>query len=884
MPDSHYEYQSSLDVNQVIQGLRNIDKAVDRTAKEASQKFRQLGDAADKAGKGIGGLASTSALKIGVVGGATAAVTSKVIELGVEAARAFGQFVGSATNVASQLETTGKVFEGIFRGNEEAATAALARIRKESRLLGVDLSETAASFLPFVKSLDELSRVGRISAALTIAQPEQGAVGARIALQEALSGNVQSLVRRFEVPKEFAKQLQDALDTGGVTAFLDEFERVLQVMGRDLDNLGDTFQASVGKVTLQGDRLRAAFGQPIVETLKGSLNDLSAILEERGPELELIASAFGDIVANVAEFVTSGLTDFLANLDTEEALGVAQAFFNLLETAQTFVSVISELAFPDDFLGSLTSVVEKLEAALITATQLSSLAAAESARAQAEADAAAKILGAGRIVPGMRQGIIGTLSEGDQAKVEAAGQQAFNDVILKTNQLLEESTKKKEENLEVTRRRREEQEKSTKAGETEADAFLAEQQRLRELNELLEAGAAARQKIDEETEKAELDHQRKMDDIQLKAEQDRLDQIEENAAKRLELARKNLQEIEDIERKNDQEIADAATDLTREEQDIARKAARERIQIEKEEAKDKVKVQEDFQKEIASIKKKFNQVAEEAERERDAIAFLEAVRVKNQEVEQAKETRTEKVNEAKAEAEEKRATLAEQLEFELEDARITNERKLEDLQTNLERQLEAQQINYERQLEAQTIAEATQEEKFNESLQRQIDAANLANQRKLEDLKTSLAAEIEAVKKAEETKTKIVEEEIKQRAKIAATIAAGSGIGSDGAGPQPVGGDRPLKFHDGGVVPGNIGQPVAATLLGGEVVTNPYRTPAASPVPLPLQSIQNFSRVDNSLRVDSLNVGGGGDAMDRFVTYNELVTHLARLRSRGAGR
>lgn len=897
------QYEAFLNAQQMLRELQEISRNITDLANRGNRDFEEMGN------------------RIGILSGVVSSLTSKFIELGQQAVQALADITQASIQSASELEITGKVFTGIFQGNEEAATAALARIRKESRLLGVDLGETATNFLPFVKSLDELSRVGKISAALTIAQPEQGAIGARIALQEALSGNVQSLVRRFEVPKEFARQLQEALDTGGVTAFLDEFERVLAVMGRDLDNLGDTFQASLGKVQLQGERFQAAFGTPIIESLKEQFDGLGAILEERGTDFELLASAFGDVLANVIDFVGSGLTDFLANLDVDRALDLANKLFEMVEaariladalgnpldllnqmydTAVSFNPVFSALGLSGDFLADLELMVDRLDRALTTAIQISGLIKAEAARQRAASEVGRQILGEEQFVAGALGGVAPRdLTAEEQAKVKAAGDKAFNDEILKTNEILEESTRRTEENRVAQEKRREELEKSTTAGEGQADAFLAEQRRQAALTEALEAGAAAQEKINEETEEAELDHQRKLADIMTKGELDRLDQLEKNARKRLDLATKNLQEIEDIERKNGQAIADAATDLTREEEDIARKAARERIQIEKEEAQTRVGAEEEFHQTVADIRRKFRQTAEDAERDRDAIAFLEAGRSRNREIEAARIDRDRDIEGARSTAEEKRATLAEQLEFEIEDAQIVNDRKLTDLQTSLDRQLEVQRINYERQLEEQTIAGARAEEDSRESLERQIEAANLANERKLADLKESLAAEYEAVAAAEKAKTEFIKEETKARVEIQrkaladlreAQRQATRGLLPDEQatiGLNPGGTPRLTprfgrrSFHDGGVVPGPIGQPVESTLLGGEIVTNPYRTPAASPVPLPLQSIQNISRNDNSLRVDNLNVGGGGDAMDRFVTYNEMVTHLARLRSRG---
>lgn len=149
-------------------------------------------------------------------------------------------------------------------GDTRTYTSILKEARDQQVLFGGSLQEN-------ISGLQGLAVVARASGAdlatlidfqrrLTTLDPEQGATGAKIALNEALSGNVASLSRRFEIPKAQLQQLNDAtIPVSQRLQALDEF----------LNHVGITSEAVTGKVDQDATAFRR-LGQELGDAaLKG---------------------------------------------------------------------------------------------------------------------------------------------------------------------------------------------------------------------------------------------------------------------------------------------------------------------------------------------------------------------------------------------------------------------------------------------------------------------------------------------------------------------------------------------------------------------------------------------------------------------------------------
>lgn len=735
--------------------LSDEAKAYDKIAQEANKATRAGERVATSAG-GIGQQSQISATQIGLVSGAVSTLTNQFIQLGQQAVGVLQEIISKSVETAIEVDTLKARLGGIFDGSKEAADEAFNFIQDKSKELGIDLSELAGAFLPKTESLAQFERVAKIATALARSDPEQGAIGARIALIEALSGTFISLQRRFEIPKEDIDRIKEAFDKEGIEGFLTTLEQVLVESGKSFDDLANTASTTFSKVSIAGEQLGGRLGAPIVRALEDAANKILEFTSENEDDLIVFADTIGRAIADVINLV-SGI-DF-SQFDTKTLTEIADYIFRVVEASKlaleqfrqfSEVTGLAEaLAGPFELLGSIFTNIDD---ALYTLSQILALATAafEATKAAVEATIApfATLISA-----------IDALNKGDVASAAyllkesydelqtalydtSIVQDAFNASIegsLASFQAYDSAIQRNKTAQDDLRDSLQEQKD---AGTNAADSILAAAQAQRQAAEDAEKLKDAQDKVNKAMGDAQNDFQRKMEDIEIETERKRLDIQIEFAQKREDAARENLRKLEEIQTKYTQEVQDAETDLNREEQDIATKFGRERIDLEREQRQSRLDIETSYRQKLQDIQTESASDLEEAERKRDAVAYLKILRQQQEKVTEAQTDRERELENLRITGEQKKLELDLQQQRELEDAQLANERKLEDLRTNLQRQIEAQNVAYSQQLSDLATAEQRKNEELNRSRERDIEDAQKAYDRKIEDLQESLAEEL----------------------------------------------------------------------------------------------------------------------------------------------
>lgn len=191
------------------------------------------------------------------------------VGFGVQQLVAFGKAAGEQ---ALELRETKNSLSAVA-GNAKTYTAILGEARQQQLLFGGSLQENISGLQGLAvtsrstgASLGTLIDLQKRLAAL---DPVQGNQGALVALNEALSGNVASLSRRFEIPKA---QLDKLADTSLPVAVR------LQAIDQFLTKVGFTSAAVAGKVdqsALAYRRLGQELGD-LQNTAGGNLADMFA--------------------------------------------------------------------------------------------------------------------------------------------------------------------------------------------------------------------------------------------------------------------------------------------------------------------------------------------------------------------------------------------------------------------------------------------------------------------------------------------------------------------------------------------------------------------------------------------------------------------------------
>lgn len=837
----------NIDIKPALAALKKLRASIGQTDKKAAEGFDRSAAASKRARDEMGRFIKTSksggaSLK-GSFGGLNSAIGTVATGLG---GLVLGFAAVSAAGVAALAAITAKGIElnkeaeitrialiQIFEGNEGAADAFIDTIGE----LAVELGTSRQQLTGFAKGiLPDVGTIGGTTELLKnviILGKDAGAQidDIRRTLEGALVGDFVGFQDVLNIPPPTIKKIKELSKEIGTAA------AITQVLGDRIQEQGLSIEAFAGTLDTLENKLSAQFEDftrllavAPYEELKEQAADLLEVLDKQGPEIEIVAAAFGDLSAKVIEFVGSNLTSFIEGIDFEGVEGFVDGLSDAVDAGELLLGVIFDLGDASSFnnlISALTTVVGKLKEAAKTAAQIIALNKAANARQEAEA----QVFGLEkqeRFLLGDKLALaIARRASTDEKVAEAAtaGEIAYEESLKKSLMSFDKLNESEKENERIRKDRRKVTEDTTEADKAAGEAILARKKEAKELADAQAKAATAQEEISKKTAEGEADRQKKLTDIMRKEADKRFDDAVKTAQKREDIAQKNVDAIEDIFRKNEQVVADAVKDLSQEEQDIARKGARDRRDLERGAANERVDIERNFRQELKRIQDQFNQDAADAERNNDAQAFIAAVRSRDQQVDVATEDRDVSVEEAGINAERQRETLAVSLAAEVEDANIANVQKLEALQARLNQELEAQAIKVQREFEAETIKEQRLKEQRDLALQRQLEAFAQTEAEKQAKLQESLAKqialveaaaakEIEITASAEAQKTAIVQAEAARRQAILAKQAeqretARSKFGSRSA----IGGER--EFGTGGRP--KVGEPVIVGDRGPEV-------------------------------------------------------------------
>lgn len=741
------DYKLTLDDSGVVKSLTVIDK-----------KFNEIEKSGDKAMKEVGksGLNMSNILK-GSVGESFTSIAGAALQFGQAAVSAFAQVVSASVGAANEFDVTRKKFISIFDGGEKEADAVMDHISKRASSLGLDMNEALSlskSFLPDVKgSEDPLGAIDSLLVgvrALAEEDPMQGMIGARVAIDEAMSGSLQSLKMRFEFTKAEIDILKAAQgELGQVAGTIEGINQVMERRGFDVEALKGTFTQAMGEMQFATSKLQIALGKPVAQQMTESMNDLNKLVNENSDDFQLMAAAIGDIIAKTVDFIGTNLTGFLDDIDTEGVLKLVDGLGEASNSAELLLDVLFDLGDATAFnklISALTTVTGKIKEAAIVASQISAIAKAENAQAMAEIEI---------------MGHFGLFADAEtKARAAAAGQIAYDDSIRASLPAFEKFSEAEAEDIKRKEERIAALDENTDASLADAEAFLKE-------------GDAAQQAASE-LEKLGLSEE-KLQAIQKNAAETlnkRLELEKRFSQERADIHRKGIQDIADIESDHQQNIVDAGRDLSRSARDLALKQGAERSDAETQNRQQLIDIEETYQDELSRIQRQTKLSLESAELSQDALAFVDALRQQEIAQEEAAITRGEAETDIKSDSEQRLADLEVSQAAERAMLDQSYQDKLLDLQLSLEQELADQQLAEQRSFEQQTISE-----------QRKLDNLTESEAKKLAELTKGLDAEVAAVIQAEAAKLSAVEDFATQAESILTSLAARtSSISTRGSG------------------------------------------------------------------------------------------------------
>jgi hypothetical protein len=519
MSNADIVYTSALDDDEVLAALKRIDKGVDRVAENMNKAFSKAGDSASKSG-----------VQIGAVSGVVGKLTERFIDLGRQAAQAFLGVIEAGITLNREAQNLSISLTNIFKGNEDAALSFISLVDEAAVRLGADqqeLRELGKALLPDVGDIN--TTIDLLTNAVILGKDaNQSAVSTRIALDEALSGNLSSLRRRLNLQKRETEEIERLSENMSVAAAISQVlaDRVERV-GLSVEAFGDTFDVRLATIQSIARQLNLTFTSEIFEVFRERMGGALDVLEQQGPAIEDAAAAFGDVVAVVADFVATGLIDFIAGIDFERVQNLAAALFAAADKGLLLVDVLFDLGETEDGLDGVASSLEVIAGLLEQIAQLAAVAKASFAALQPFAAAAAT----GGLAPGL------------DLSVQGIGER-FTQSIEESAEALDRSNQRIEEQRERLKARNEEAERGT-----DVDISLGDP-----LKEAADEAEAAQEAIAEGQADLAEELGERLLDIQTRFERQRTEDAIKNAERRTDIARRNADKLEDIARKNADQI------------------------------------------------------------------------------------------------------------------------------------------------------------------------------------------------------------------------------------------------------------------------------------------------------------------------------------------
>lgn len=194
------------------------------------------------------------------------------------------QLFSAAITAGNDLEKAQATFKALS-GNTEQYEKNLEAARAQQQRFGGSLKDNIEGLSGFANlakrtgiDINELANTAR---ALAIIDPAQGFKGASIALKEFFSGDITSLARRFELPRDRLNELKELAQTDAPAAFA-KLQAVFDEFGISQELLAaqaNTTAVAYDKLAGSAADAFAAVGQGLAELLKGPAQQLGQTLQ-----------------------------------------------------------------------------------------------------------------------------------------------------------------------------------------------------------------------------------------------------------------------------------------------------------------------------------------------------------------------------------------------------------------------------------------------------------------------------------------------------------------------------------------------------------------------------------------------------------------------------
>jgi hypothetical protein len=319
---------------------------------------------AARTGRSLGGIGAAMTPSMGgIIGGA-----ATVGAAGYGLTRATSATVGRSLEfnmIGKQIELIGKA-----RGLSGQKVMDLAQQTSITSIFDQsEIYNAFAGMMSYSKNENQVKKLADMAQLLAYTDPMQGMGGAKIAIQELLSGDAKSLYMRFEkIPKSIADELatfadkNDLTKGGNLDKFINLFNTRMTSTGFDQNFVKEIENTPYGKWLSSMENIQVILrkiGDATLPRVTKMLDKFNDAMKNGG--VDRTSRLFGKLADNIAKLGERGLESFLKNAPKLEK-SLDRWFDKFGDTVDGFLS--GELTLKTTISGWITGGINTLDKAI----------------------------------------------------------------------------------------------------------------------------------------------------------------------------------------------------------------------------------------------------------------------------------------------------------------------------------------------------------------------------------------------------------------------------------------------------------------------------------------------------------------------------------------
>jgi hypothetical protein len=227
----------------------------------------------------------------------------------------FDATIGAAAHTEMEQATIKALFNNTKKADEWFDY--IQKRAKDSALFSMDdFLSSSKAYIPMTKDINQLKQLTALTERLAASNPTQGMEGASFAIRELMSGDTESLVDRFNLPRQWVNEIKGKSGQD----FINAMDKVLNRIGFTDKFLNDISDTGLAKYNQLAEKIRLAFkdmGKDGLERSKPILDRLNAMMDN---------GQFKGVQSLGSDLITSAVSA------TEQAVVSADKFFQHLQS------------------------------------------------------------------------------------------------------------------------------------------------------------------------------------------------------------------------------------------------------------------------------------------------------------------------------------------------------------------------------------------------------------------------------------------------------------------------------------------------------------------------------------------------------------------------